>query len=179
MKTRNDLCRMFAERGYTTGAEVGVYAGDFSETLLWLSGVRCLYLVDPWAGTGMKHEWDGDAMYCSVVDRMATFAPRVHILRQTSTEAAEQLFRALCNGPDQQGHRIFDFVYIDACHDYDNVYQDVWIWQQMVKNGGVISGHDYKNLGRRKQVKRAVDELFPGGVNVTGESCPSWWVEVA
>lgn len=65
----------------------------------------------------------------------------------------------------------FDFVYIDACHDYDCVVKDLIAWYPKVKNGGIFSGHDY---AWSKDVKKAVDEFceknelelktFEGGV---------------
>jgi predicted O-methyltransferase YrrM len=49
-----------------------------------------------------------------------------------------------------------DFVFIDASHDYDRVKKDVEAWYNKVKEGGIISGHDY---GSFPGVKQAVDEL--------------------
>jgi len=51
-----------------------------------------------------------------------------------------------------------DFVYIDACHDYDKVKQDVEAWLPKVKPGGTIAGHDYD--ASHPGVIRAVGEIF-------------------
>lgn len=48
----------------------------------------------------------------------------------------------------------FDFIYIDANHSYDFVLEDLCNWMSRLKEGGILSGHDY-NL---PDVKRAVDE---------------------
>ena len=37
----------------------------------------------------------------------------------------------------------FNFVYIDARHDYTSVLEDLVIWWPKLKKGRVISGHDY------------------------------------
>lgn len=50
----------------------------------------------------------------------------------------------------------FDFVYIDACHDYECVKKDIYAWYPKVKVGGLFSGHDY---AWGPDVKRAVDEF--------------------
>jgi predicted O-methyltransferase YrrM len=49
-----------------------------------------------------------------------------------------------------------DFVFIDASHEYDKVKKDISAWYDKVKEGGMISGHDY---GSFPGVKQAVDEL--------------------
>ena len=56
----------------------------------------------------------------------------VKIVRNFSVEASEQF-------PDQ----FFDFVYIDAAHTYDEVKRDLKAWYPKVKDGGILSGHDY------------------------------------
>lgn len=51
-----------------------------------------------------------------------------------------------------------DFVYIDACHEYRKVRQDILAWLPKVKPGGTVAGHDY-NSGHGGVI-RAVDEIF-------------------
>lgn len=55
--------------------------------------------------------------------------------------------------------RSLDFVFIDAAHDYTNVYRDILSWYPKVKVGGIISGHDYTTYDG---VKCAVDDYFKG-----------------
>lgn len=51
---------------------------------------------------------------------------------------------------------IFDFVYIDAEHDYPMVHRQITQWLPKVKKGGFIGGHDYALGG----VIQAVNEIF-------------------
>ncbi|GAI57889.1 unnamed protein product [marine sediment metagenome] len=69
-----------------------------------------------------------------------------------------------------------DFVYIDGNHAYEFVKEDIKNYWPKVKKGGVFGGHDYYNLSKAREVKKAVDEfvkenklkLFTGNID--------WWV---
>ena len=53
---------------------------------------------------------------------------------------------------------VFDFIYIDGIHQYENVKQDIINYLPKVKKGGVIGGHDYGGVWTG--VQKAVDEVF-------------------
>ena len=53
----------------------------------------------------------------------------------------------------------FDLVFIDACHLYDCVMNDIVAWYPLVKPGGWVTGHDY-GVRQHHGVKEAVDEYF-------------------
>mgnify|MGYP002067094883 CR=1 FL=1 len=67
--------------------------------------------------------------------------------------------------------KTFDFIFIDACHEYDQVKKDILDSWKILEPGGIISGHDY--LGTWGGVKKAVDELFPDVQIING----IWYVE--
>jgi len=69
----------------------------------------------------------------------------VSILQMTSAKAAE----IFCDGS-------LDAVYIDANHNYENVKQDISMWLPKLKDGGMMTGHDYQWT----DVKKACDELI-------------------
>jgi len=50
-----------------------------------------------------------------------------------------------------------DVVFIDACHTYECVKEDILAWYPKVKVGGYISGHDYS---WSDDVRRAVTETL-------------------
>jgi len=58
----------------------------------------------------------------------------------------------------------FDFIYIDSAHWYKDTVEDLNAWQNKVKKGGFIAGHDY-DKNPTFDVNRAVDE-FAGMKNV-------------
>lgn len=52
-----------------------------------------------------------------------------------------------------------DFVFIDADHSYEGVKRDIIAWMPKVKNGGILSGHDYG----WSSVSQAVNDVFGVG----------------
>jgi len=51
-----------------------------------------------------------------------------------------------------------DILYIDACHSYECVKDDLNCWHTKVRDGGFICGHDY-NPKSHSAVIKAVDEF--------------------
>ena len=168
IKRRLNLVDFFNERKYRFGAEIGVWKGGFSSSILSRCAVDKMICVDPWNGVGMTSEFDGDEVYEEAKAALNAFGARVQIVRKTSIEAA--------NDVDDGS---LDFVYIDALHMYDEVKKDIEAWLPKVRSGGILAGHDYKKK-RMCGVKRAVDEFF-GEENVSHtvrKLAPSWWVFV-
>jgi len=55
----------------------------------------------------------------------------------------------------------FDLVFLDAGHSYEEVRDDINAWWPLVKDGGVLSGHDYDHNARSwPGVHKAVHEKF-------------------
>lgn len=141
------------------GVEVGVLYGNYSAYLLRSWKGRRLYSVDPWKHfaesdyVDMNHHSDEvfEGIYQRAVEQLAPFGDRSRIVREPSPEAAA-LFR------DEQ----FDFVFIDAQHQYSGAKKDLEAWWPKVRRGGILAGHDYLD-GKMDEgdfgVKSAVDEF--------------------
>lgn len=159
--------------GSAVCAEIGVWAGDFSQLILKMCSPSELHLIDPWhhkpryEGPRYGKRLEGgqaylDGLYESVVARFAS-SSQVQIHRQTSIEAAEA-FPA----------EYFDWIYLDADHSYEMVRADIEAWLPKVKRGGFITGDDYAVSGGwwGDGVVRAVDEAIASGqvdeLSVTG-----------
>lgn len=126
--SRMDLPRIFTERGYKVGAEVGVYKGAFAAHILqnW-SGF--MFLIDPWSGS------DGSVNTINAIMailRATNDRRQWSCFRQTSLEVASNRFIDL-----------LDFVYIDADHSYEAVKSDIEAWWKHLKPGGILAGHDW------------------------------------
>lgn len=171
---RHELGPWLQQRGYNTGAEIGVWRGDFSCALLseWPSGT--LYMVDAW-----EHLSDYQDM-CNLSNEehekcfeqaqavAAFFAPRAFITRGKSPAIANDF-------PAES----LDMVYLDANHSYEAVLADLAAWLPKIKPGGVFAGHDYLDGVLREGVfgvKRAVHEFFQRAPDIVmdRDHWPSW-----
>ena len=132
--------------------EIGV--GNGANALNMLVGVQNfkLYLVDSYDVDKSTFQFgkkftpdEREEFIKSVRDRLAPFSDRVELIIQDS-ETASQKF----------SDEYFDYIYIDAQHEYEDVLRDVKAWYPKLKKGGTISGHDYGIEG----VTKAVQEFF-------------------
>jgi len=152
------------------GAEVGVQRGDNALTLLSFLNFSLsqLYLIDIWDSytvlqTGGRQRISNSAIYFSKV--MERFGDRedVSIIRLPSIEAAKGF-----------SDYYFDFIYLDAQHDYEGICQDIRVWYPKVKMGGVLGGHDFL-LDRYPGVVRAVEEFVSSFGLKLFQAELDWW----
>lgn len=128
------------------GVEIGVFIGDLSKRLLRRPDLT-LHMIDSWqahdsegryAQSGDYHgkmSNDEQESYYNYTKNVTEFAgDRAKVIRATSLQAINMF--------DDQS---LDFVFIDADHTYEGVKEDLEAWYPKLKNGGVLSGHDYDN----------------------------------
>jgi hypothetical protein len=137
------------------GAEVGVWEGETSEALLQRFNNLVLFMVDPWEKVPNMETMHKSADELKVakskaLERTEFAKTRRIIVDDVSVKAIELVLMSL------------DFVFIDANHTYDYVKQDIQLWYERVRPGGIVSGHDYGGRVHDREgwgVKRAVDEF--------------------
>ena len=146
------LSKLFAELKFNKGVEVGVDRGLFSEILCKDNPDLHFYGIDPWASSTYEpntyineKQPYFDECYEEAVKRLAPY--NCTIIRKTSMDAIK----------DFEDNSL-DFVYIDANHDFLNFTMDLHYWMKKVRQGGIISGHDYAYFSYSKfnHVKRAL-----------------------
>lgn len=149
---REGLAKLFAELGFTKGAEIGVEQGEYSEVLARNIYYTKLFLVDAWkAYKGYRDHVSQsklDGFLEAVKARMKRFdadGKRIVIIRSFSVEAAREF---------DDGS--LDFVYIDANHEFSHVVADLAAWVPKVRVGGIVSGHDFFSSGGPYHVPYAV-----------------------
>lgn len=155
------------------GVEVGCAEGNFATSILsdW-SGKR-LFMVDPWEKQSQElypqahADVDFDAWYQSCVS-LAQRDTRATLIRKTSLQASSDF-----------DNWSLDFAYIDAAHDYGNVYQDLELWYSKLKPGGLFGGHDFNYPNPPcafNGVMEAVTQwMREKGLRFTVTRCTSWW----
>ena len=105
-------------------AEIGVAEGLYARQILEKNRPKALHLIDRWV------EHDRNVVEKNFSDEISNGT--VHLHQGVS-------WSVLAGFPDSY----FDWVYIDAGHDYDSVTRDLEACRQKVKPGGYICGHDY------------------------------------
>jgi|WetSurSiteA1Bulk_404760.scaffolds.fasta_scaffold11811_4 hypothetical protein len=151
---RNALPRIFKQKGYKVGAEIGVDQGKYSEVLCRENPEAKLYAIDPWKVyrkyADITDVNDMEKRFRHARARLRGY--NCQIIRESS-EGAIRHFKL----------DSLDFVYIDGNHAYEYVLWDLRHWLKIVRVGGIVSGHDY-TMRKHKyvgvDVKRAIDKFL-------------------
>mmetsp|Transcript_426 Transcript_426/g.596 ORF Transcript_426/g.596 Transcript_426/m.596 type:complete len:307 (+) Transcript_426:172-1092(+) len=148
---RNDIIGILQQLNFHTAVEVGVQKGLFAKRMLdkWKACTE-YKLVDLW-GMEQGYEEPGnhskkwhEMVYNEAKRRMKPYMDKVEFFPMRSTEAANKL---------KDNH--FDFIYLDARHDYCAVKEDIEHYWPKVRPGGILAGHDFIDA------KYAIDILGP------------------
>lgn len=156
------------------GVEVGVAEGTFSRYLIDHNPKLKMYLVDSYpaytgGGGDFYTQFVQDQVKARALEAMKPYVDEgraVWIMKDSITASFEFLNKSV------------DFVFIDADHCYEAMREDLKAWYPKVRDGGLLSGHDY-NLGG---VRMAVDEFRKnrhlGKLTHIGGSADVWFIEV-
>ena len=148
------------------GAEVGVWEGKASRSMLFHLPMLTLYMVDLWEelqsnpSLVVTKEMAEEA-HKKAISATEFAGSRRLILFASSEKASQQI-------PDHA----LDFVFIDADHMYPSIYADLRLWFPKVRPGGLMIGHDYE---QRWGVKQAVDEYAKEGKYDLTTHNRVWW----
>lgn len=171
---RSNLAKLFHEKGFTKGAEIGVCHGTFSKVLCEMIPGVDLLSVDPYGRVyndyrsdklELNNEYEGLFQHAS---KLLEPFPNCKMIRKTSLEAVRDV-----------PYESLDFVYIDGSHEYDYVITDIVEWAKRVRPGGIISGHDYIEDKFKCDVIEAVNSYIKAhkikDLKLTDERTSSWW----
>jgi predicted O-methyltransferase YrrM len=117
------------------GVEVGSFMGRSSEVIAFFC--KELTCVDPWE-TACEIENYGEISKERLIMAEGVFD---EMNSRTNNIKKRKGFSLNCVKDFEDS--TLDFVYIDGRHDYDSVMKDIVSWSKKVKDGGIISGHDF------------------------------------
>jgi hypothetical protein len=166
-KTRTDFLNLINQHlnEKAIAIEVGVFDGSFSKMILSILNPNQLYLNDPWQissdKNGKQDTYSGRLKNLQTAYSTKNELDNIKQHFKTEIESTRVIIKQgfsydIVNDFEDD---FFDFIYIDACHLYECVKQDLIIFLPKLKKGGLLCGHDYINNDVGFEVKRAVDEF--------------------
>ena len=142
LRNRNEIHPILEQVGFTTGVEVGVQKGrNALVTLRRWPSCKMYKLIDMWADAEGVYNDTANVGEKKQLQYMRTAQHHLkswtqrnvtEFYRMKSTDAA----RTLKDGA-------FDYIYIDARHDYCGVMEDMLAYWPKVRPGGLLAGHDF------------------------------------
>lgn len=124
------------------GVEFGIYTGGNAKSMLKTLNIEKLYLVDPYKNYHPTYD----------TANFKKAKKKAHKLKRNSVQFIEDYSSNIFKYIDEKEK--IDFVYIDANHNYSYVIKDIRIAFELVKDGGVIAGHDFNQDGVAKAVQQ-------------------------
>ena len=162
---RLELYQFFeTQRRHGYAVEVGVKEGWNAKNILERYNGH-LFLVDI---------WQNPAEFKHAFNLLFEYYGRVSFLQMSSENAAYFL-------RDYE----FDFVYIDAGHNYDDISQDIDLWLSKPSLiNGYLSGHDYSPefpgvIKAVDECRRWYDVQLTDGDIYEGVAFESWYFKVS
>lgn len=150
---RIDLLHRMPKGGIA--AELGTARGRFAYHIFNILQPQHLYLIDKWQESRLWRDNDSTPTFYSGVEQMIITAKK--FTQQITNNRVTMLVGDTSTTLSSLGVQ-FDFIYIDACHEYEAVKKDLAAAYSKIKDGGWIAGHDYtedKDFG----VIQAVNEF--------------------
>lgn len=169
-----------------TFLEVGSFLGKstaFMANEIKKSGKKIkFYSIDPWdikyydnndvkealkKNMPQNAPFEGDYM-AEVSRAIVELGLQYHVkLIQTSTKSLSYML-----GENLCERERFDFIFIDASHEYKDVLHDIKTLYPLLKRGGTMAGDDFKSDG----VRRAVEETFGNNYTLSEGYFWSSWI---
>jgi len=129
-----DLIKELGDNSDKNMIEIGSFVGE--STVLFAQSFKEVIAIDPFLADydpqdPTSYLFEFKNVYETYLDRTGDHQ-NIKTIVSTSNDALDQL----------KGLK-FDFIYIDGLHTYDGVKTDITNYLPLVKEGGVIGGHDY------------------------------------
>ena len=145
------LIDYYKEKENLVGVEIGVFDGEHATNLLETLNIETLYLIDPY------EEYKDDVSIVNRKGRIKYFPHEKLPEELKENEKIKLIMKKSKEGLLEISEKV-DFVYIDGNHSYEYVKEDIEKGYDILKEGGVLGGHDY--VHRHYGVMQAVTEFM-------------------
>ena len=164
-----------------TFAEIGVWKGKSLSYFVVESINRQktgkIFAIDHWNGSEehiSKDNWayeklleTENGLYEHFLSNIDPIKDYISVIRKSSIEASKDF-----------SDNTFDAIFIDGSHDYDNVKADINVWYPKLKNGAIISGHDY-NSGWPGVVDAVNEFAVQNNITIYRSSDSCWYTKIS
>ena len=130
------------------GVEVGTKKGSNAHQLLKMFPKLHLTCVDPYT----PYKDDKGKLISKAHQEECLKAAREHLRPFISKDRVGLILKDSVAAAEFFPEGSIDFVFIDACHTYEAVSDDIQAWLPAIRSGGLLTGHDYEMEGIRKAV---------------------------
>jgi predicted O-methyltransferase YrrM len=157
-----DMIHSIGNTKEMTMIEIGSYIGE--STIMFAENFKKVLAIDPHQTYDEIDEnkyAPSHLVYDEFIKNTKTFNNIEHI-RKTSDDAFLDI------------KEMFDFVYIDGLHTYEQVKKDILNYKPLIKETGIIGGHDY--IHNWVGVVNAVDEILGRPDFIFNDS--SWYKKI-
>lgn len=139
LPTRDALGGLLQQLNMTVGAELGVQSGGFAKITLdqWPHAKKYI-LVDLWRqqenykDVANVDDQAQENLKREALNNLQMYRDKLVVCRN---------YTSVCGTQFEDGY--FDYIYVDARHDYKGVREDIEIWWRKLRVGGIMAGHDY------------------------------------
>ncbi len=170
--------KYFENRDNLNILEIGTYEGSYALKIYEIFPKSFLYLLDTWDSKNTDFYY---SVRPGTVESAYTVAQSRFNDKQNVSllkESSQIVFNNFEND-------FFDWIYIDGDHSYEAVKLDLHNWFSKLKNGGIMSGHDWDVDPQMSEfnmfgVQRAVIEFLQNSpdveLNLTNEQYHKSWL---
>ena len=127
--------------------EVGVEAGHFSKKLMAVLEPSELHLLDPWEVNLFNGKVYSQGHMRGVPTAHSNINMQIQIgerYRKEIQDGKVKMHRGYSHSLASNFETAyFDFIYLDGCHLYESVKQDLIDYVEKVHFQGILGGHDY------------------------------------
>jgi len=156
-----DLIKELGDNSNKTMIEIGSFVGE--STVLFAQSFKEVIAIDPFLSgyddnDPTSYLFEFDNVYDTYMKRISPYK-NIRTIKATSNDALVHF----------EGVK-FDFIYIDGLHTYEGITTDIKNYKPLLKEGGVIGGHDYNNVvAHLKGCYKAVNDMFGKPDKVFGD----------